>query len=191
MLYKLEIVCGNSKVNDLVLDHDIVTIGRKSDNNIQLNDTTVSSHHAKIINSPQNVYLLDLDSTNGTYVNGKVVREHILSEGDVIMVGVHKLFFEANATQESEELHDPTLKLSRKAIDQLLSVATEYIPDAASDTAEKPIKWIAQDEEGVWWGFDHEPDPEIKGWHSFGDTMRLKLKRGSPNPNWRKTLNKV
>ena len=64
-----------------------VRIGRQADNDLVLVDRGVSRHHAEIINAGPSCTLRDLGSTNGTYVNGSTVREHVLRDGDRISVG--------------------------------------------------------------------------------------------------------
>jgi hypothetical protein len=64
-----------------------VRIGRQSDNDLVITDPGVSRHHCEVINTSGTCTLHDLGSTNGTYVNGSVVGEHALREGDRISVG--------------------------------------------------------------------------------------------------------
>lgn len=64
-----------------------VTIGREDENDIRLNDERVSRYHAKIQVDEENVILTDLDSTNGTRVNGHPVQMHVLQIGDQILIG--------------------------------------------------------------------------------------------------------
>ena len=64
-----------------------VRIGRQSDNDLVVVDPGVSRHHAEVINAGGSCTLHDLGSTNGTYVNGSVVHEHALRDGDQISVG--------------------------------------------------------------------------------------------------------
>lgn len=64
-----------------------VRIGRQADNDLVVADAGVSRHHAEIINTNGTCTLRDLGSTNGTYVNGAVVAEHALSDGDRISLG--------------------------------------------------------------------------------------------------------
>ncbi len=64
-----------------------VRIGRQSDNDLVVVDPGVSRHHAEVINSGGSCTLHDLGSTNGTYVNGSVVHEHALRDGDQISLG--------------------------------------------------------------------------------------------------------
>lgn len=71
------------------LDSTPVTIGRANDNDLAIDaDEFASVHHAKIEPRRDGIWLSDLDSTNGTYVNGvKLTRPRKLSPGDVIRVG--------------------------------------------------------------------------------------------------------
>ena len=59
------------------------TIGRLPDNDVRIDNPTVSGHHSLIINILNDSFLEDLNSTNGTYVNGKLIKKHALQHGDV------------------------------------------------------------------------------------------------------------
>lgn len=69
------------------------TIGRLSDNDVRIDNPAVSGHHSLIINILNDSFLEDLNSTNGTYVNGKLIKKHALQHGDVVTVGHHQLRF--------------------------------------------------------------------------------------------------
>jgi predicted component of type VI protein secretion system len=69
------------------------TVGRLPDNDIRIDNPAVSGHHALVINILNDSFLEDLNSTNGTYVNGKIVKKHAMQHGDVITVGHHSLRF--------------------------------------------------------------------------------------------------
>jgi hypothetical protein len=64
-----------------------IRLGRQSDNDLVITDPGVSRHHAEVINTNGTCTLHDMGSTNGTYVNGSVVGEHALRDGDRISVG--------------------------------------------------------------------------------------------------------
>lgn len=66
------------------------TIGRLPDNDVRIDNPTVSGHHSLIINILNDSFLEDLNSTNGTYVNGKLIKKHALQHGDVVTVGKHQ-----------------------------------------------------------------------------------------------------
>ena len=70
-----------------------VTLGREDGNGIQVNDERVSRFHVKIQQDKDRIVLTDLESTNGTKVNGETVRLWILRPGDVIMIGRTMLVF--------------------------------------------------------------------------------------------------
>ncbi len=69
------------------------TIGRLPDNDVRIDNPAVSGHHALVINILNDSFLEDLNSTNGTYVNGKLIKKHALQHGDVITIGHHQLRF--------------------------------------------------------------------------------------------------
>jgi pSer/pThr/pTyr-binding forkhead associated (FHA) protein len=72
-----------------------LSIGRERDNQLILNDSGVSRHHAQITFIQGYWYLQDLGSVNGSLVNGQPVNQHILQEGDRITLGNSHLIFHA------------------------------------------------------------------------------------------------
>jgi pSer/pThr/pTyr-binding forkhead associated (FHA) protein len=92
------------------------TIGRLPDNDIRIDNAAVSGHHALIINILNDSFLEDLNSTNGTYVNGKIVKKHALQHGDVITVGHHALrFVETESETQGDEFEKTMLIPPREA----------------------------------------------------------------------------
>lgn len=88
-------------LNTYELKKETTTIGRKSGSDIQLNDAAVSSHHAHIIIKPNeyldeqlDAKLEDLNSTNGTQVNGCLINSVELRNGDDIQIGNHHFIYE-------------------------------------------------------------------------------------------------
>lgn len=73
----------------------IITLGRASDNKIKINEDLVSKYHARIFTYFQASYIEDLESTNGTFVNGKRIGTHILHPGDEILLGKYRIKIEA------------------------------------------------------------------------------------------------
>lgn len=72
-----------------------VTVGREDGNNVQLNDERVSRYHLKIQEDNDRIVLTDLESTNGTKVNGEETQLRILRGGEMITVGRSVLWFGA------------------------------------------------------------------------------------------------
>lgn len=79
------------------------TIGRLPDNDVRIDNPAVSGHHSLIINILNDSFLEDLNSTNGTYVNGKLIKKHALQNGDVITIGHHQLRFTDEPAHEPEQ----------------------------------------------------------------------------------------
>jgi pSer/pThr/pTyr-binding forkhead associated (FHA) protein len=79
------------------------TVGRLPDNDIRIDNAAVSGHHSLIINILNDSFLEDLNSTNGTYVNGKLIKKHALQHGDVITVGHHQLRYVDDQAQQAPE----------------------------------------------------------------------------------------
>ncbi len=75
----------------ILLEKDRMTIGRRSGNDIQIDNLAISGEHAVITLEHGERMLEDLDSTNGTQVNGQAVRRHLLKNGDVIELGKYRL----------------------------------------------------------------------------------------------------
>jgi len=189
-MYSLNITHKQQAVDEYILRHETVTVGRGGDNDIQLNDTTISQRHAQFVVSPRGLTIEDLGSTNGTYVNGRRINQHQLKYGDVVMIGQHQMRFESLGHPDEDE-QEPTLQMSRNTIEQML-YDSQHKPSSASPPGNsRAINWVAQDQNGVWWGFEQQPVADKVGWSNFQETMKLKLKQESPNPEWRDTLHKI
>jgi len=103
------------------------TIGRLPDNDVRIDNAAVSGHHGLIINILNDSFLEDLNSTNGTYVNGKLIKKHALTHGDVITVGHHHLRFVDSQVESSEQDEfERTLVIQPGQVsDERLKAATE------------------------------------------------------------------
>jgi pSer/pThr/pTyr-binding forkhead associated (FHA) protein len=88
------------------------TVGRLPDNDIRIDNPAVSAHHSLIINILNDSFLEDLNSTNGTYVNGKLIKKYALADGDVITIGHHQLRFVDNAVDGSQEEFEKTMVIA-------------------------------------------------------------------------------
>jgi pSer/pThr/pTyr-binding forkhead associated (FHA) protein len=87
---KLQIILPDGTDISQELTEDVVTIGRVADNTIEIDDASVSSHHAQLALQGSDYILKDLGSTNGTRLNGTNIapdEEHRLQDGDVVRLG--------------------------------------------------------------------------------------------------------
>ncbi|MGO9754601.1 MAG: FHA domain-containing protein [Solirubrobacteraceae bacterium] len=70
-----------------------ITVGRRPDSDVFLDDVTVSRDHAVIVRRGTGYYLDDCGSLNGTYVNRRRIESHRLGDGDELQIGKYKLAF--------------------------------------------------------------------------------------------------
>jgi pSer/pThr/pTyr-binding forkhead associated (FHA) protein len=98
---RIKVLQNNKTVKVLELAAGAVTIGRAADNDIQLDDKTISSHHAKIVTFYNASHVEDLGSTNGTLVNDKKVKRHVLQPGDILMIGDYRLVVDTDSVANS------------------------------------------------------------------------------------------
>jgi ABC transport system ATP-binding/permease protein len=89
------------KIEKVDLDKDRISIGREAGNDIVINHPTVSSMHAEIVKQDGKVLVVDLGSTNGTFVNGMKVKRHQLQELDRIVIGPTELHFSGGGLSRS------------------------------------------------------------------------------------------
>jgi pSer/pThr/pTyr-binding forkhead associated (FHA) protein len=120
------------------------TVGRLPDNDIRIDNAAVSGHHSLLINILNDSFLEDLNSTNGTYVNGKLIKKHALQHGDVITVGHHQLrYVDDQAQQAPEDEFEKTMVIQpsgqmEKQVAQAARAAEAAASAAAADVP-RPI----------------------------------------------------
>ena len=117
---KLSIALEDAKVTH-ELTEEKITLGRAPDNLIQIDDSSVSSRHAQLLLVDDRYRLVDLDSTNGTRVNGETVTEAFLKVGDRLRFGKVEARYESEKTGEAQALP-----------------ATDEIEARPAETSEKP-----------------------------------------------------
>jgi pSer/pThr/pTyr-binding forkhead associated (FHA) protein len=123
------------------------TVGRLPDNDIRIDNPAVSGHHALVINILNDSFLEDLNSTNGTYVNGKIIKKHALQHGDVITVGHHALRFVDGEVEEPADEFQKTMVISSREAANLIASqprAAATLQAAASSAAQAAASPSAQ-----------------------------------------------
>ena len=125
---QLIISLDGRKISEVALDQERITIGRHPSSDIVLqDDKAVSGRHAAIITIMRDSFLEDLDSTNGTVVNGRQVGKHPLSNGDTIQIGRHTLKYEGQETEYDGDF-EKTMILRPSEIIAATSSAQEKAP---------------------------------------------------------------
>lgn len=88
-------------IKEVQLTKDRTTLGRRPYNDVVIDNLAVSGEHAVILMHGSEVTLEDLNSTNGTYVNGKAIKKQVLQNGDSIEVGKYKIKFVGDAAADN------------------------------------------------------------------------------------------
>lgn len=90
------------EISHVYLQKDRTTLGRNPDNDIVFDNMVVSSHHCVFeLRGLADVFIEDLRSTNGTYIDGKMVKRQLLRDGDVIAIGKFRIQFLAESERPS------------------------------------------------------------------------------------------
>lgn len=103
---KLILNFNGDVVREYKLDKDIISIGRKADNDIHIDNLAVSSHHAKILTILNESFIEDLGSTNGTFINDNKITKHALQNGENIVIGKHEIKYVNDGVNEGRDDDD-------------------------------------------------------------------------------------
>lgn len=86
-------------IKEVQLSKDRTSLGRRPYNDIVIDNLAVSGEHAVLQMSGNEVYVEDLNSTNGTYVNGKTVKKQLLQNGDFVEIGKYRIQYVSEAAE--------------------------------------------------------------------------------------------
>jgi pSer/pThr/pTyr-binding forkhead associated (FHA) protein len=111
-------------IKEVQLTKDRTTLGRRPYNDIVIDNLAVSGEHAVMQMSGNDVFLEDLNSTNGTYVNGKAIKKQQLQSGDTVEIGKYKIKFVHDGAADH---HEKTMVINSGAV-----VAPEPAPAVGS-----------------------------------------------------------
>lgn len=101
---KLLVSLDGVVIQEVQITKDTTTLGRRPYNDIVIDNLTVSGEHALLHKVGQTVYIEDLNSTNGTYINGKPIRKQQLSPLDAVEIGRYKISYVLNPADPASEL---------------------------------------------------------------------------------------
>jgi len=124
---RLFVTNNGSAMDELTMDKTRALIGRSEHNDISINSRFVSRHHALLVRHGTSTFLMDLNSTNGSFVNSKRVSNHVLMHDDVITIGHHHIKFHdpcATTSSGMDEI-DFTDTAIMKTLDDMRSVPAQ------------------------------------------------------------------
>jgi pSer/pThr/pTyr-binding forkhead associated (FHA) protein len=120
-----------------------ITIGRLEDNTFALSESSVSSHHCEVFPRGDDIVIHDLNSTNGTFVNGEQVTEAVLKPGQIVRLGQLELRFESGvptAPASAKKPLDKTIVIPQGVKVQELDQGTRPVVGTSSAFAKKSNK---------------------------------------------------
>jgi hypothetical protein len=127
----------NQVLAEYNMNKERYTVGRLPDNDVRIDNPAVSGHHALIINILNDSFLEDLNSTNGTYVNGKLIKKHALQHGDLITCGHHQLrFIDSQSSENEPDEFEKTMVLQPSAATEERIRATRAEPTPSPTAAQ-------------------------------------------------------
>ena len=103
MTAKLILSLNGATISEHDLDKESISIGRKPDNDITVDNLAVSGRHCQVITILNDSFLEDLNSTNGTYVNGTLVKKYALKDSDVIGIGKHQIKYSNDSASDEND----------------------------------------------------------------------------------------
>ncbi|MCZ6578773.1 MAG: FHA domain-containing protein [Gammaproteobacteria bacterium] len=149
MVAKLVTKSSSGEEKEYLLTSETMTIGRKPSNDIPIDNLSISGRHAQVITILEDSFLEDLGSTNGTYVNGKLVKKHALENGDIITLGKFQITYHSGASGGDQDFEQTMIirpgevgmpeAAASKEIDQSMQKITAAIASEAASTAASPM----------------------------------------------------
>ncbi|GBG01071.1 hypothetical protein AZSI13_03980 [Azospira sp. I13] len=132
-------------LKEIPLTKERMTIGRKPHNDIQIDNLAISGEHAALVTILNDSFLEDLNSTNGTLVNGQPIKKHFLQNGDVIELGKYKLKYigELPAAKDGAADFEKTMVLRPGAMRPPELAAAPDVPAAAQSFGDTHANMVA------------------------------------------------
>lgn len=124
-MIKLQLKLKATILKELLTDKAEIAIGRDTVNDLCIDNLAASSRHARLYKGPDDKYAVeDLNSTNGTFVNGKQVMTQVLDDNDLISIGKHTIHVtyqddDAFKKQKSSRVGESTYILNKKDLEKM------------------------------------------------------------------------
>jgi len=129
---QLTIIAETGETSSLSLTKNELTIGRRRDNQLCLPHLSVSGYHARIYGDPDCLTLEDLDSTNGTLLNGRRIKQHFLLHSDEIIIGSYQIRYSETYTRQREQPAEIDNISSQKPVSPIIDPDLETIISEAA-----------------------------------------------------------
>ena len=175
---KLLLKFNAAVIKEIPFDKDSFSVGRKPDNDIVIDNPAISGHHCKLSKQGGTIFVEDLESTNGTFVNEKRIKKAGLKHNDIVGLAKHALVFvdeaeapaaAAPAPKETKQ-GDATMVMSPGQQARLVASATQQ---AKAPSAEKS-GWLRMLK-----GVVGAPEYELKGMSTYigkSDRVQIQIK---------------
>lgn len=171
---KLLLKFNAAVIKEIAMEKDSISIGRKPDNDIVIDNPAISGHHCKLTMEGGGYYVEDLESTNGTFVNEKRIKRSGLHHNDVVGVAKHAVVFlneaEAAAAAENQPNADATMVLTPQKQAELVAASSA----AARPAAAERTAWLR-----VLKGAVDAGEHELKGMSTYigkSDRVQIQIK---------------
>jgi signal transduction histidine kinase len=145
----LFVIKGQDQGNRFELEAPIIGLGRDISNPIRLNDTEVSRQHAELRQDGVDNHhvLIDLDSSNGTYVNSELIESRALSSGDRVQIGRTLMIYTSSEETEADDFSKNVDIISQAAPEEESRIITALANDESgllSDFRDSESPWLAR-----------------------------------------------
>lgn len=154
--FYINVTLDSKLIERVRLDKQITSIGRDSENDIYINNLAISRFHARFVAEGEKVFIEDLESSNGTYVNGSRINRCELTESDTLLIGKYKFTLEDKKSKiehPASDLGDSTVMVDNDTRDKLLekmgfsaNAYQESKPFRPSGSKEKSPRLILSDD---------------------------------------------
>ena len=131
---RLFVSCDGETIDEVTFTAPRLLVGRSEHNDITISSRFISRHHALLVRHAGSTFLMDLNSTNGTFVNSRRVSNHVLVHDDVVALGNHRIKFHdphanTRGTLDGDEFTDTAVMKTLDDMRRLLAQEnTEILP---------------------------------------------------------------
>ena len=177
---KLVLSMDGLVLKEIPLTKERTTIGRKPHNDIQIDNLAISGDHAAIVTILKDSFLEDLNSTNGTYVNGQPIKKHVLQTSDVIELGKYRLkFLNEPVTKDAATDYEKTVILRPE--DLAGAAGSGGAKQAGGENVPGPHRWYR----GAIGGYERVGFPhDSAGGHGHNARRQTGTCRRYPDTQW-------